>query len=229
VFDLKSPESRDRWALRANQHLRDWYAGVRLMKLPEDLRVYEHLLWAMSASAVVEVGTQFGASALWFRDRLHALARYGRARDPLVITIDIDGDLARENLDVADPTWREEIVFLEADIRDPAVPRRVDELLAGRRDVFVVEDSAHTYDTTIASLTGLAHLVPPEGFFVVEDGHVDVDAMRLDPAWPRGVLPALHDWLETEQGSVFAVRRDLELYGYSGHPEGFLQRTGGGA
>jgi hypothetical protein len=67
--------------------------------------------------------------------------------------------------------------------------------------------------------------VPAGGFFDVEAGGVDADALRLDDAWPRGVLPALHDWLATDRGRAFRVRRDLELYGVSCHPEGFLQRT----
>ena len=50
------------------------------------------------------------------------------------------------------------------------------------------------------------------------------DEMRLEDAWPRGVLPALERWLGTEEGSAFTVRRDLERYGMSCHPRGFLQR-----
>jgi hypothetical protein len=42
--------------------------------------------------------------------------------------------------------------------------------------------------------------------------------------WPRGALPALHDWLKTSAAADFEVRRDLEIYGISCHPEGFLQR-----
>jgi cephalosporin hydroxylase len=34
------------------------------------------------------------------------------------------------------------------------------------------------------------------------------------------------DWLATPQGSAFRVRRDLEVYGVSCHPQGFLQRVG---
>ncbi len=56
------------------------------------------------------------------------------------------------------------------------------------------------------------------------DGCVDIEELRLAPGWPRGVLPALHDWLETPEGHAFDVRRDLELYGLSCHPQGFLQR-----
>lgn len=89
----------------------------------------------------------------------------------------------------------------------------------------MVEDSAHVYDTTWAALAGF---VPEGGFFVVEDGCVDVEEMRPDESWPRGVLPAARDWLRTPEGEDFAVRRDLELYGISCHPEGILQRRAKG-
>ena len=36
---------RDYWAARAHQHTHDRYLGIKLSKFPEDLRVYEHLLW----------------------------------------------------------------------------------------------------------------------------------------------------------------------------------------
>ena len=102
---------------------------------------------------------------------------------------------------------------------------RVAELMEGRDGAFVVEDSEHVYDTTMASLTTLARYVPRNGYFVVEDGAVDLDERRVDDDWPRGVLPALQDWLQTPEGRAFRVRRDLELYGLSAHPSGFLQRT----
>lgn len=88
----------------------------------------------------------------------------------------------------------------------------------------MVEDSAHTRFTTTAALRGFSRFVSPGSFFVVEDGCVDVEAMRVSDDWPRGVLPALHDWLETPAGAEFVVRRDLELYGISCHPRGYLQR-----
>jgi cephalosporin hydroxylase len=89
----------------------------------------------------------------------------------------------------------------------------------------VVEDSAHTYDTTLSALTGFARFIAPGGYFVVEDGCVDIEEMRLSADWPRGVLPAVKEWLGTAEGRKFMVRRDLERYGLSCHPYGFLQRT----
>ena len=82
----------------------------------------------------------------------------------------------------------------------------------------------HTYETTMAALRGFSQFVPPGGFFVIEDGCVDVEELRVDPDWPRGVLPALHEWLASEPGQAFVVRRDLEAYGLSTNREGFLQR-----
>ena len=216
---------RSYWLQRAAQHTSDWYAGVPLSKFPEDLRTYEHLLWASRANVVVEIGTQFGGSALWFRDRLQALEHYGRVRQTRVISIDVSVTAAREALSAADPGYVETITLIEADVQDPTLPDQVARHLPPEARCLVVEDSAHVYDTTWAALTGFARFVPTDGYFVVEDGCVDIDEMRLDDAWPRGVLPALERWLGTEEGSAFTVRRDLERYGMSCHPRGFLQRV----
>jgi len=196
-----------------------------MSKFPEDLRVYEHLLWASRADVVVELGTQFGGSALWFRDRLRALEQYGRIRRGKVISIDIDLAAAREALSTADPDHGASIMLVEGDVRDPTLPTKVRDLVPAASRCLVVEDSAHTYETTWAALEGFAWLVPYKGYFVVEDGCVDVEEMRLSESWPRGVLPALKAWLATSEGSDFTVRRDLERYGLSCHPHGFLQRT----
>lgn len=217
-------DMRSYWLARAAQHTDDSYAGVRMSKFPEDLRVYEHLLWASAADVVVELGAQFGGSALWFRDRLRALEHYGRIRRSRVISIDIDVTTAREELSAADPNYAETITLIQSDVQDPTLPDEVAQLLPAGAQCFVVEDSAHTYDTTWAALTGFAQFVPVGGYFVVEDGCVDVEEMRLDEAWPRGVLPTLERWLASPEGAAFAVRRDLERYGLSCHPRGFLQR-----
>jgi cephalosporin hydroxylase len=224
--DLTTGALREYWLARASQHTQDSYAGVPLSKFPEDLRTYEHLLWQDTADTVVEIGTQAGGSALWFRDRLLANQRYGRiARDPRVISVDVSQESAREELDRADRDWARTISLVEGDVRDRATVEAVARLVAPGSRCFVIEDSAHEYDTTLAALNAFAQFVPPGGFLIVEDGCVDVEALRLDPEWPRGVLPALHEWLKSPPGREFRSRRDLELYGVSCHPEGFLQRA----
>ncbi len=220
---LDSP-LRDLWLERARLHFNDSYAGITMTKFPEDLRVYEHLLWAAAPRVVIEIGVQFGGSALWFRDRLRTLARYGRVRDPHVIGVDVATARAEANLTAVDPDWKRSITLIESDIRDPRVHGRIAEAIRDGASCLVVEDGAHEYDTTLAALDQCASFVGPEGYFVVEDGCVDVEEMRLDASWPRGVLPAVSDWLRSSAGGAFVQRRDLELYGMTCHPGGFLQR-----
>ena len=224
--DLSHDDLRQYWVARAAQHTRDTYAGIPLSKFPEDLRVYEHLLWLDTPDTVIEIGTQFGASALWFRDRLRTLQSYGRLqRLPQVVTVDVDQSRALAALADIDPHFSNEIVVIEADVRDPATPERVAAVVRDDARCLVVDDSAHTEETTSAALRGFSRFVSAGGFFVVEDGCVDIEAMRIDPGWPRGVLPALTAWLLTHAGSRFEIRRDLEIYGITCHPQGFLQRT----
>lgn len=194
--------------------------GVPLSKFPEDLRVYEHLLWLDRVTTVIELGTQFGGSALWFRDRLAAQRDHGRTgQPPLVVSVDVDQRPAREALG----QHRDGIVLIEGRLEHPDVVAQVSEHARGR--CLVVEDTAHTFETTSAALRIYARLVPPGGFMVVEDGCVDDEPLRLSH-WPRGVQPAIESWLATPEGSEFTLRRDLELYGVTCHPNGFLQRTG---
>jgi cephalosporin hydroxylase len=127
-------------------------------------------------------------------------------------------------LDRADPDWRSSIHLVTGDVRDPATADAVAGLVPPGAPALVIEDSAHEYDTTTAALTHFSRFVLPGGFFVVEDGVVDVEELRLEQ-WPRGVLPAIRDWLATDAGGAFRVRRDLELYGLTCNPEGILQRV----
>lgn len=138
--------------------------------------------------------------------------------------MDVDLTAARDRLAAADADHGRDIVLLEGSVTDPGLPARVAEHVPAGSRCLVVEDTAHTHETTLASLQGFAEFVPLKGFFVVEDGCVDVDALRVSEDWPRGVLPAVGEWLAGAGGS-FRVRSDLELYGVTCHPGGFLQRV----
>ena len=218
---------RDYWLERVAQHTHDTYAGILISKFPEDLRTYEHLLWDSRANVVIEIGTHWGGSALWFRDRLTSFARYRPpATVPVVVSVDIETNIAHRALAQVDPNYASAIRLVDGDVRDPTTATRVRNELAPGSRCLVVEDSAHTYETTYAALQGFSDFVASGGYLVVEDGCVDIDSMRLDDAWPRGVIPAMEDWLRSSAGGGFRRRRDLERYGITCHPLGYLQRRG---
>ena len=219
-----TPKTTDYWRARLATADLESYCGVPMCKLPEDLRTYQHLMWYDGVDTVIEIGTRHGGSALWFRDTLATAARYGRILDFRVITADIDLELCNSALVNVDPE-HEGIEILEGDAQDPRLPGRVDELVPDDARCLVVDDSAHDYETTLSVLRGFARFVPKGGFLVIEDGMVDHEELRAKNSdWPRGVLPAIHSWLETPEGSQFEVRREMELYGITSNPKGFLQR-----
>jgi cephalosporin hydroxylase len=204
------------WGKKMRAAFLDTYAGIPLCKLPEDLRTYEHLIWESAPQVVIELGGYRGGSALWFRDRLRALESYGRVTDPYVVTVEIDPS----RIVLPDSS---SIEIVAGDVCAPATVERVRALVPPGTNVMVVEDSAHTYETTYAALDHFSDFVRPGGFFVVEDGVVDIDEYRIDDAWPRGVLPALRDWLP---GKPFTIREDVVQYGFTCNPGGILQRDG---
>jgi cephalosporin hydroxylase len=211
---------------RVSLHMNDSYAGVRMRKFPEDLRVYEHLLWDEAVEVVVEIGLGHGGSALWFRDRLLAHGRYGRVSRPLVVSLDTDIAEARQNLARVDPSYAETIRLVEGDVRDPCAAEQVRRQVSEGARVMVVEDSAHRYDTTLAALAHFSPLVPVSGYIVVEDGHRDLPGMLPNdvPSKSHGVLAAMSEWLRSEAGEGFVMRRDQERYLMTSNPRGWLQR-----
>lgn len=83
-----TPPGRDYLRARLDQHTHDSYMDVPMSKFPEDLRVYERIMWDAHVDTVIELGTWHGGSALWFRDRLVTFSAI-RQFQPRVITIDI--------------------------------------------------------------------------------------------------------------------------------------------
>lgn len=214
---------------RIRTHMDETYLGLRMRKFPEDLHAYERILWEQSLDTVLELGTGHGGSALWFRDRLATLARYRDCGPIRVVSVDRDVEVARSLLAGADPDFGDTITLVESDIRDPALVDAVTGALPDGARVLVVEDSAHMYDTTLAALTNFAHLVPVGGFFVVEDGHRDYPGMLPAeiPSRVNGALVAVDEWLRSEPGRQFAIRRDAEHYVVTTNPRGWLQRVAG--
>lgn len=226
AFDSGDEALAGYWSRRSDQLFYDHYAGIALMKFPEDLRVYEHLLWLMAPDAIIELGTHSGGSALWFRDRMAAFERYG-GRPPRVISVDLTPDNARANIEAADPAaLKSEITILTGDVTDPDLPAQVASHIPAGARCLVTEDSAHIAATTRAALLGFARFVPLGGWFVVEDGVVDDPNLRMNFEHEGGgVQNAVAEWLRTDEGSAFELRRDLEIYGMTCHPHGYLQRT----
>lgn len=188
------------------------YRGVLCQKSPFDLALYARLLFEAEVRSVVEIGTAAGGSALWFADLLRT---YGRS--PHVLSMDRMAEPV-----VSDP----DITFLRGDACSPGDVLTPERLAALPRPWLWVEDSAHTFDVSLAVLDFAHDKLAPGEYIVVEDGIVNdlpADQYRRRENGPnRAVL----DFLDRhpEQYEI-----DLNFCDYFGHnftwnPNGWLRR-----
>jgi cephalosporin hydroxylase len=139
--------------------------GVTTWKLADDLARYARMIELGEVEVVVETGTKWGGSALWFE-----------TQGVDVITVDIDGSNSKKRArKVAKRT-----TWLESDSRDAWVVEHVRELLDARNNprVLVSLDAEHRFSHVVAEISMWAPLVSPGSYLVVEDGIFDLAPTR---------------------------------------------------
>jgi cephalosporin hydroxylase len=145
------------------------YRGVELQKHEDDLARYLAVVDQSKPDLIIETGTRYGASALWFNQAL----------GPEVVTIDIEPKLS--------PTWATwpGIKSIRGNSLSKWVFEELLKVVRGKR-VMVSLDSDHHSAHVQGEIAILGSLVSPGCYLVVEDacydlfhraGHVD-DARR---------------------------------------------------
>lgn len=192
-------ESQDRTVMDTH------WLGVRVIKCPLDLWVYQELLHRLRPDVIVECGTAKGGSAL-FLASMCDLIDCGR-----VITIDVwePPEPRREH---------ERITYMAGSSVAPEILERVrGEVREGDR-VMVLLDSNHAMEHVLAELHAYAPLVTPDSYMVVED--TDQNSWRRRPT--HGPLEAVQRFLAEDDR--FSVDRSAEKFMMTLNPSGFLRR-----
>jgi cephalosporin hydroxylase len=200
---LKSilPAMQDRMVQRTT------YFGVRALKNPLDMWVYQELVHALRPDVVIEVGNHSGGTTLALA-HLCDLLGHGR-----VIGLDVTHE------HVADITRRHpRITLIEGDA-SASFPR-VRSSIDPDEHVLIIEDSSHTYENTLNVLRTYSPLIKPGGYFIVEDG---ICHHGLDVGPEPGPYEAIETF--TAENPHFIVDRGREDFVLTWNPRGFLRRV----
>jgi cephalosporin hydroxylase len=138
---------------------------VRIVKLPNDLILFAEVIQAQKPRWIIEAGTKFGGSALFFQDMLDLVGEGGR-----VVTIDKYPAKVKH-----DPR----INYIEDSSTNTAVVSRIREMV-GNDTVMVVLDSDHSRVHVKWELKYYAPIVTPGQYLVVEDCY-NKDAQKAGP------------------------------------------------
>ena len=190
-------------------HGMTYFEGVPLIKNPLDLWIYQELIFDLRPSLIIETGTAFGGSALFFARQLEKLGAGA------VVTIDVAAHerLPRHPL----------ITYVPGSSVDPRIVGLVAKRAQAHPRVMVVLDSDHSAAHVTAELEAYAPLVSVGQFLVVEDTNISGHPVDVD--WQGG--PGPHAAVEAFLPQYPEFERDIlaERYLLTMHPGGWLKRV----
>lgn len=183
-----------------------WFMGHAILKCPLDLWLYQEILHAVRPAVIVETGTAFGGSALYFAS-LCDLLDNGR-----VITIDVEPRASRP----AHPR----ITYLSGSSAAPDVIRQVTAAIGRAAPVLVVLDSDHRREHVLAELEAYGPLVTKGSYLIVED--TNLNGHPVEPDHGPGPLEAVETFLSSHP--EFAHDTAMDKFLLSFNPRGYLRR-----
>ncbi len=186
----------------------DWL-GVRAMKCPLDMWVFQEILYETRPDVIVETGTMEGGSSFYFASILDLLG-HGR-----VITVDI--------LDYPDKPRHERITYLTGSSTSEEIIETIRGLIEPGEKVMVFLDSDHSQAHVERELELYSNLVTPGNYLIVEDTHLNGHPIFIPIAVGPGPMEAVQEFLSTSND--FTVDRSREKYGLTFNPNGFLKRV----
>jgi len=180
------------------------YAGVPVWKWPTDLWVYQEIIAECRPDLIIETGTAFGGSALYFSQLLDTFSPGGQ-----VITIDV--------ADYVGGARSPKVHYVTASSLHPSAVAVATSAARDHKRVMVTLDGDHSAKTVRTELDLYGPLVTPGQYLVVEDTYID---RYLDV--PDGPWTALSGWLPEHPEFVNDVLRDG--HPTSTNPGGWLRR-----
>lgn len=192
------------------------WMGHKILKAPTDLWSYQEIMYETRPDVVIETGTLYGGSALWFAQMMDLLDL-----KPGVLSIDITGDT------IPARPRHEKIKYLTGSSTSKEVLEIVDSYLKGASGrlgrsprTMVVLDSDHRAQHVFNELEAYSGLVTPGCYLIVEDSNINGHPVLH--GWGRGPMEALEEWLPKHP--EFAVDAHRERFLLTMNPRGFLRK-----
>jgi cephalosporin hydroxylase len=183
------------------------WLGVRIVKCPLDMWVFQDILYRTRPDLIIETGTARGGSA-YFMACICDLIGNGR-----ILTIDVRDAKKRPK--------HPRITYVQGSSVDPAILDRVRASISPGEKVMVTLDSDHAEDHVYAELQKYPAFVTKGNYLIVED--TNVNGHPVYPDHGPGPMEALERFLaETDE---FEVDESCERFLLTLNPSGFLRRV----
>ncbi|MCB0739690.1 MAG: hypothetical protein KDB92_01240 [Chitinophagaceae bacterium] len=182
------------------------YRGVQAQRSPFDYVIYQMIISEVQPDLIIEVGTNFGGSALYMADLLEVLGK---------------GEV--HSIDITDNC--PEIVKRHSRIKlfHKGFENYDLHLAESAEKVLIIEDASHIYEDTLGALQKFANVVSIGSYLIVEDGIVD--KLGVSKKFNGGPCRAIREFLP--QHSEYVVdRKWCDFFGKNAtnNVNGYLKR-----
>lgn len=191
------------------------WRGIELLKNPCDLWMMMELLQRVRPSVLIETGTHYGGSALYFAEMTKLLGQ-----PCSVITVDINPKFSYRPEEYG-------IFPIVGYSTDTGVAGRVEAVLQEQLSlrpgpVMVTLDSDHSQDNVARELQLYSRHVTLNSYLIVED--TNVNGHPSSPDHGPGPWEAVMDFVATNGG--FEIDRSCQRHMLTFFPDGWLKRVG---
>jgi cephalosporin hydroxylase len=182
------------------------WMGVRTPKSPLDLWIYQEIIYEIRPATIIECGTAFGGSTLFFASMCDLLG-CGR-----VISIDVAVRPGRPQHD--------RITYLLGSPVAPEIVATVETLIDPEGPVLAVLNSDYRKDHVLAELELYSRFVTEGSYAIVE--HTSVAGYSIGPAPAAGPMDAVEEFLRGRED--FVIDREREKFPLTFNPRGYLRK-----
>lgn len=185
-----------------------YWLGTSILKTPQDMMMYQEILYETKPDIIIETGTAHGGSALYFAS-LQSLLRKGKT-----VSIDTKFDPSR-------PAHKR-ITYITGSSISRTTVNRLKRLIKKQDRVMVILDSDHHEKHVLEELRIYSKLVTKGCYLVVEDTHLDGNPVDREFFKDKGPAGALNTFLKEQ--SEFIVDKNKERLLLTFFPGGFLKK-----
>jgi cephalosporin hydroxylase len=191
-----------------------WFHNVRIIKNPLDLWMMQQIIYEVRPDFIVETGTWWGGSALYWASLLDGMG----LENSRVLTVDIQ-DLKQKA--APHPLWKKYVNFFLGSSTDPAIVSQIARRVKGRKTI-VTLDSNHAMQHVLRELRMYSPMVSRGSYLIVEDTHLD--GVPTHPEEGAGPMAATIMFLKEGGSQNFEQDLGREAMVMTFNPGGWLRR-----
>jgi cephalosporin hydroxylase len=197
------------------------WLGRPIIQYPQDILVFQELIWKVKPKFIIETGIAHGGSIIFSASILQLIGKHGK-----VIGIDID--IRKHNrIEIEKHPLSKNIIMLEGSSTDVNIVQQVKKIIKSSQPVLVMLDSNHTETHVLDELNLYSEFVTKSSYIIVLDTMVEKmpKGQFKNRPWDVGNNPktAVNKFLSVNHKFIPDINIDNKLL-ISSAPGGYLKK-----